>query len=147
MSQQSYLALLDALAHRSRGLDPRAFREAQSLVVAGRRIDFSFEPNPLDEAESRIVLRCEIARLSEPASEALCRLLLRANNLWAGTRGATLGLRGDQVVIASEYARLASLNPERLAKIMAGLIEQVNAWATELDDQPFNRHIPLQHLA
>ncbi len=147
MSQQSYLALLDALARRSRGLDPRAFQEAQNLVVAGRRIDFSFEPNPLDETESRIVLRCEVAHLSEPASETLCRLLLRANNLWAGTRGATLGLRGDRVVIASEAARLASLDPERLASILAGLIEQANAWAAELDVPASDRHLPLQHLA
>lgn len=147
MSQKPYLALLDALARRSRGLDPEAFQEAQSLVVGGRRIDFSCEANPLDETESRIVLRCEVAHLPEPASESLCRLLLRANNLWAGTRGATLGLRGDRIVIVSEAARLASLNPERLARILTGLHDQANAWAAELDTAASDQHIPMQLLA
>ena len=146
MPHKPYFALLDALARRLRGIDPAAFSQAQSLVIGGRRIDFSLEPDPHDEAESRLVLRSEVVNLSEPASEALCHQLLRANNLWAGTCGATLGLRGDNVVIASETARLGSLNPERLARLLSSLRDQAQAWAVELTTTPV-KHAPLHQRA
>lgn len=146
MSQKPYFALLDVLARRLRGIDPTAFGQAQSLVVAGRRVDFSLEPDPHDELENRLVLRCEVTHLPEPASEFICRLLLRANNLWAGTRGATLGLRGDRVVIASETARLGSLDPDRLARLLASLLDQTEAWAAELTGTP-EHNAPLEQRA
>ncbi|KKB64222.1 hypothetical protein WM40_06925 [Robbsia andropogonis] len=132
MVHTPYLALLEALAHHLPGIDPSSLVQAQSLTIDGRRIDFALEADPQNDTENRMVVRCEVVRLPAPASEAVCRLLLHANNLWAGTRGATLGLRGDRIVIASETARLASLDPDRVVAMLAGLREQAQAWAAEL---------------
>lgn len=127
-----YFALLESLAQRLRGVEPAVLRQAQCLQIDGHRIDFSLERDRHDRAEDRIVLRCDVTHLSGAASEAVCRLLLRANNLWAGTRGATLALRGDDVVILSESARIGSLGAEQLATLVSGLFRQAERWAVEL---------------
>ena len=127
-----YFRLLEALAHGLRGVDPAAFMRAQSLEVRGRRVDLFLERAHHDRAEDRIVLRCEVMRLPAPASEALCRMLLRANHLWAGTRGTTLGLRGDDVVMLGVAARIRSLDTARLATVMTGLLRQAERWAGEI---------------
>lgn len=132
MPREPYLVLLVALTQHLRGLDPDAFVLAQSLVIAGRRMDFSLARDSHDAAEDRLIVRCDVLRLPVAASEAVCRLLLRADNLWAGTRGATLGLRGDDVVMLSESARIASLDGAGLAALVAGLRRQVETWAGRL---------------
>ncbi len=132
MSQTPYFALLTALARRLGGIDPTAFNASQSLIVAGRRIDFTLEPDPYDDNENRLVLRCEVAKLPSPASEDVCRLMLRANNLWAGTLGATLGLRGDRCVLMSETARLNSLDADSLVNLISNLRDQAELWSREV---------------
>lgn len=129
MLDDPYSGLLAALARSLRGLDPTAFPDIQSLVVNGRRVDLFLEPDQLDRAEDQIVLRCDVLQLQAGASEAVCRLLLRANNLFAGTRGATLGLRGEDVVLVSTSARIRSMDAARLATAITGLLRQAERWA------------------
>lgn len=132
MPEEPYSVLLESLARRLRGVDPAALGHVQSLQIDGRCIDFSLQRDRYDRAEDRVVLRCDVAQLSGGGSESLCRTLLRANNLWAGTRGATLGLRGEDVVMLSESARIGSLSVERLAALVTGLRRQAEHWAGEL---------------
>ncbi|MDQ8031326.1 MAG: type III secretion system chaperone [Bordetella sp.] len=132
MPDEAYLALLDALARRLR-VDPAGLRQAQTLSIGGRRIDFSVARDADDAAEDRIVVRCGVTRLPAPAREDVCRLLLQANNLWAGTAGASLGLLGERDVIASEAVRLASVDADRLAALVTGLCAQAQAWEAELE--------------
>lgn len=133
MPHEPYLILLDALAQYLRGVDSAAFVQAQCLVIDGKRLDFYLKRDSFDAAEDRLIVRCEVMRLPGAASEEVCRLLLRADNLWAGTRGATLGLLGDDVVLLSESARIASLDGPGLVALVAGLRRQVEAWVDELD--------------
>lgn len=136
MPHEAYVGLLKALAQQLRGVDPVAFVEAQNLAVSGRRIEFSLERDAHDAAEDRLIVRCDVLRLPAPASESISRKLLRANNLWAGTRGATLGLRGDDEVILSVPARIGSFDGVRLAVMVAGLLGQADVWALELGRNP-----------
>lgn len=138
MLDDPYFALLEALAHGLRGVDPAEFVRAQSLEVRGRRIDLFLERDHQDRAEDRIVLRCDVSQLPADAPAALCRPLLRANNLMAGTRGATLGLRGDDVVMLSASARLGSLDAARLATLISGLLRQAERWAMEIARPEFS---------
>lgn len=133
MPHEPYLILLDALAQHLRGVDSAAFVQAQCLVIDGKRLDFFLERDSCDAAEDRLIVRCEVMRLPGAASEEVCRLLLQADNLWAGTRGATLGLRGDDVVILSESARIASLEGAGLVALVQGLRRQAEIWAVKLD--------------
>jgi hypothetical protein len=133
MPHEPYLILLDALAQHLRGVDSAAFVQAQCLVIDGKRLDFLLERDSFDAAEDRLIVRCEVRRLPEAASEAVCRLLLQADNLWAGTRGATLGLLGDDVVLLSESARIASFDGPGLAALVAGVHRQAAAWGGKLD--------------
>lgn len=129
---EPYFRLLEALAQGVRGMDPAAFRRAQTLEVRGRRVDFFLERDLHDRAEDRIVLRCDVTHLPASASEPLCRLLLHANNLWSGTRGATLGLRGEEAVMLSVAARVGSLDAARLATAITGLLRQAERWTEEI---------------
>ncbi len=141
MPHEPYLILLDALAQHLRGVDSAAFAQAQCLVIDGKRLDFFLERDACDAAEDRLIVRCEVMRLPGAASEEVCRLLLQADNLWAGTRGATLGLHGDDVVIFSESARIASLEGEGLVTLVQGLRRQAEIWAAELDRETRQRPV------
>lgn len=132
MLDDPYFGLLEALARMLRGLDPAAFPDVQSLEIGGRRVHLFLEPDQHDRAEDRIVLRCEVVQLPAAASEAMCRLLLRANNLLTGTRGATLGLLGHDVVLLSVSARILSLDAARLATLITGLLRQAERWAARI---------------
>lgn len=133
MPHEPYLILLDALAQHLHGVDSAAFVQVQCLVIDGKRLDFFLERDSYDAAEDRLIVRCDVMRLPGAASEEVCRRLLQADNLWAGTRGATLGLRGDDVVILSESARIASLDGAGLVALVQGLPRQAETWAAELD--------------
>ena len=105
MSQDRYLALLRA--HARRRPDHADAAQAQAVVIDGRRISLWFEPGP--EAapdDGQLLCRIDVARFPDGPSNAVCRLLLQANNLWAGTHGATLGLRGQDTVMLSAARRI-----------------------------------------
>ncbi|MET1115323.1 MAG: type III secretion system chaperone [Comamonas sp.] len=137
MLDDPYLALLDALARGLRGVEPALLVQAQCLQLDGRRVDFSLERDAHDGADDRIVLRCDVLRLPAPASEEVCRRLLRANNLWVGTHGATLALRGDDVVMLGVSARIASIDGAGFSRLLNGLHREAGRWAQRLaDPQP-----------
>lgn len=142
MLDDPYFALLEALAQGLRGVDPARFVRDQSVEVRGRRVDLFLERDHHDRAEDRIVLRCDVSQLAAEAPEALCRPLLRANNLMAGTGGATLGLRGDNVVVLSASARVRSLDAARLAMLMTGLLRQAERWSAEIARPEFLVPVP-----
>lgn len=137
---QPYLSLLKSLADHLPGVDADDLLTVQCLRLGPSRIDFSFEPALLGESDARIVLRCNVAQLAEPASEQLCRSLLRANNLWAGTEGATLGLRGDRTIILSEAAYVLSTSPAQLSTRVKRLAYQASVWAEEFDRTQHSEH-------
>lgn len=132
MPEDPYLILLDALAHRLPGVEPARLVQAQCLQMNGRRIDFFVQRDASDQREDRIVLRCDVVQLPAPASEEVCRQLLCANNLWAGTHGATLALRGDDTVMLGISARIASLDGAGLAQMLNRLYREAGRWVEKL---------------
>lgn len=135
MSQDHYLALLNAYARR-RPADQAAARLAQTqeVVINGRAISLWFEPaGPGAAAEDgRLLCRTDVARFPAGPSNAVCRLLLQANNLWAGTHGATLGLRGRDTVMLSAARRIGSLTAATLDALLASLYVDAQTWAAQL---------------
>lgn len=132
MLDDPYLALLEALAHHLHGVEPALLVQAQCLQLNGRRVDFFVERDGSDSAEDRIVLRCDVLQLPATASEEICRQLLHANNLWGGTHGATLALRGADVVMLGISQRIASLDGAGLAHLLNGLHHEAGRWAEKL---------------
>ncbi|MCD2514219.1 type III secretion system chaperone [Comamonas endophytica] len=132
MPEDPYLILLDALARRLPGVEPARLVQAQCLQMNNRRIDFFVQRDASDRGEDRIVLRCDVVQLPAPASEEVCRQLLHANNLWAGTHGATLALRGDDTVMLGISARIASLDGAGLAHMLNSLYREAGRWVEKL---------------
>jgi len=132
MSQDRYLALLRA--HARRHPDHADVVQAQAVVLDGRRISLWFEPAgpDADPDDGQLLCRTDVARFPGGPSNAVCRLLLQANNLWAGTHGATLGLRGQDTVMLSAARRIGSLTPATLDALLASLQVDALTWAAQL---------------
>lgn len=87
-----YEALLHGLAAQA-GLDARALLASEELVIDGVVI-------VLSPAGSDLQCICEVGRLPAAPAPAVLQMLLQANTLGRPTRGATLGLSGDSVLLA-----------------------------------------------
>ncbi|EGP46431.1 type III secretion system chaperone [Achromobacter insuavis] len=132
MSQDRYLALLDAYARRRPAHADVA--RTQAVVIGGRAISLWFEPAGPDRPadDGRLLCRADVARFPAGVPLSVCRLLLRADNLWAGTHGATLGLRGHDTVMLSAARRIGSLTAATLDALLASLCVDAQTWAAQL---------------
>lgn len=127
MSSDAYLALLRDFETRFIQNGP-SVAQTQEAKVGGFTVRFWFS-TPEGEGEGGNVLcRVDVLRLAEAPSSDLCRLLLEANNLWAGTHGGTIGLRGENVVMLSASRPVASLSTERLAAMVNAMCRDARAW-------------------
>ncbi|WP_343821514.1 type III secretion system chaperone [Castellaniella daejeonensis] len=86
------------------------------------------------EGEDWIIACVDAGTVPATHTAAIHRLLLQANNLWAGTRGNTLGLYGDNddTVVLSRSLRAAEATPPALEKILRHLIDDARQWRTWL---------------
>ncbi|MGE8657680.1 MAG: type III secretion system chaperone [Achromobacter sp.] len=132
MSQDRYLALLNAYA-RHRPAHAEVAR-TQQVVIDGRAVGLWCVPAAADAdpGDGLLVCRTDVARFAQGLPGAVCRLLLQANNLWAGTHGATLGLRGHDTVMLSAARRIGSLTPASLDALLAGLLVDAQTWTAQL---------------
>lgn len=132
MSQDRYLALLDAYARRRPAHADVA--RTQVVVIGGRAISLWFRPARPNRHpdDGRLLCRADVARFPGGVPAAVCRLLLRADNLWAGTHGATLGLRGDDIVMLSAARRIGSLTAATLDAMLTSFYVDAQTWAVHL---------------
>jgi len=132
MSHDQYFSLLrDFDAH----YPPRAragLAESQEIVVAGRAARVWHQADADIPDEGMLLCNIDVLRLPTPPDDDLCRTLLQANNLWAGTRGTTLGLRGEDMVMLSATRRVASLTPRLLAALLHVLGRDAQAWQAHI---------------
>lgn len=129
MSQDRYLALLNAYARRRPAHADVA--RTQQIVIDGHAI--SLWCAPADSADDALlVCRADVARFPAGLPNSVCRLLLQANNLWAGTHGATLGLRGHDTVMLSAARRVGSLTAATLDALLVELHVDARTWAAQL---------------
>jgi hypothetical protein len=133
MSHDQYFSLLrDFDAQYPTGRARASLAETQEIVVAGRTARVWYQPDADNPDEGTLLCNIDVLRLSTPPNADFCRTLLEANNLWAGTRGTTLGLRGDDVVMLSAARRVASLTPHTLAALLHALGRDAQAWQAHL---------------
>lgn len=132
MRQDRYLALLNAYARRRPAHADVA--RTQEVVIDGRAISLWCAPAEAgaDAEDALLVCRTDVARFPAGLPAAVCRLLLQANNLWAGTHGATLGLRGHDTVMLSAARRVGSLSAATLDTLLVELHIDACTWAAQL---------------
>lgn len=132
MSMQQYSRLLSHLRQVvDDGVDETE-PQSLSLIINGRRVVLTVMPDP-ENQESDVMCRVEAARLQDGERQDAYRRLLEANLLWRGTRGATLGLLGQDRVVLSVTWRLGSLDPVSLGRMLEGLVKDAVAWAAKLE--------------
>ncbi len=92
------------------------------------------------EGEDWIVACIDVGPVPAEHATGIHRLLLKANNLWSGTRGNTLGLYGDDdTVVLSQSMRAAEASPHKLEKVLDDLVADARDWRTwlqRLADEP-----------
>jgi hypothetical protein len=101
MSHGQYFSLLRDFDARYPSSARAGLAKTQEIVVAGRTARVWHQADADLPDEGMLLCNIDVLHLSAPPDLELCRALLQANNLWAGTRGTTIGLRGNDVVMLS----------------------------------------------
>lgn len=116
----------------------------QEIVCGGRAVSVRFMPDKADLEEGKVICRTDIARVKQWPADALCRLLMQANNLWAGTSGSTLGLRDDDILMLSISRRLGSISVTTLDNMIRVLCSDAENWSGRLAAAPRKEPEPAQ---
>ncbi len=129
MYTDSFSALLTAYEQRLRP-DASAYELARTreLKLNDRLVSFEFVPDGNSPDDGMVICRSDVLQFTEPVSEIHCRLLLQANNMWAGTQGSTLGLRGRDVLVVSGGRRIGSLDADSLEALVNTLCKDAQVW-------------------
>lgn len=139
MSKASYLALLTAYeSNLGAGASGLGLVQTEELVVDGRVVTLSFTPDDYSPENGVVICRADVARITKWPADELCRLLLQANNLWAGTAGSTLGLRGDDILMMSLARRIGSLDVATFQAMLNTLCSDADNWAARLTGKSQN---------
>lgn len=149
MSRDLYSELLTAYEQQVRpGASTFDLPRTEELVVNGRVVSFSFVPNEGSPEDGMVIGCTDVARFTQSPSQDLCRLLLQANNLWAGTAGSTMGLRGNDTLMMSTARRIGSLDAATLDAMLNTLCADAEGWAGRLTAQPKSEPSPpdFQHV-
>ena len=133
MSRSGYLALLNAYEQHV-GVDRSApgLAQTEELIIDGRVVSLSLTPDDLFPENGMVICRVDVARITKWPADELFRLLMQANNLWAGTTGSTLGLRGDDILMMSLARRVGSLDVTTFQSMVNTLINDADNWAARL---------------
>lgn len=115
------------------GVDPEVFGKTQEIVVDGIAVGLDFEGTD-DFAD--VLYFCNVGAPSDARQAEVYKVLLQANNLWAGTGGATIGVQQDtgNVVIAGRMD-LEGLSPEGLAALVDAFVDTASFWKKFIADE------------
>ena len=137
MSNSLYLNLLAAYEQHARpGVVSIDLPHTEELIIHGRAVSLSFKLHENSPEDGMVICRTDLARFNESPAEGLCRLLLQANNLWAGTGGSTLGMRGEDVLIMSQARRIGSLDITMFDALLGALCADADSWTARLTAKP-----------
>ncbi|MET4580086.1 type III secretion system chaperone [Ottowia thiooxydans] len=137
MSNRQYFDLLTDYEQQARpGVVSMDLASTEELIVNGRAVSLSFVPHETSPEDGMVICRTDLAKFSQDPGADICRLLLQANNLWAGTAGSTLGMRGNDMLIMSASRRIGSLNPDTLDVFLGVLCADADNWSARLSAKP-----------
>ncbi len=149
MSKESYLKLLVAHGqHVPSGASVSDFFGEEKLVFNGHNVSLKFRANEMFPEDGMVYCRTDVVSFNHRPEDDVLRLLLQANNLWAGTAGATLGLNGSGTVMMTVARRIGSLNVVTLDAVLNMLCADAERWARRLTAKPKSEpsQPDLQHM-
>lgn len=125
-----YTELLTGLGRLLGLSDAARLAETQEIVIGDFTVGFNYEPFDADDPSVGDVAFFSV--LGRPLANLqgdIHRLMLEGNNIWAGTRGATLGVQrdGGAVVLAMRLP-VETTTPERLVKTLGSFIQAATFW-------------------
>ncbi len=132
MSLKTYIDLIEAFAAEV-GLDAQALANTQEVVIDGLPIGLSYEGN---EEFGDILYFVEVGAPAEHRQAEVHQTLLKANYLWAGTGGATLGVHPDtgQVILAGR-CEVEGVTASGLALLLDALTDTARFWKGYVADE------------
>ena len=129
---ETYEELIKSLA-RHVGVDADALAKTQEIVVDSLAIGMVFEG---DDDFGDVVYFSDLGAPAGPRVPEVYKVLLQANNLWAGTGGATLGLQQDtgNIILAGRMD-LDGLSAEGLAQLLDAFADTALFWKKFVADE------------
>lgn len=122
---EAYEKLLRGLADHL-GLDGDLLARTQELVIDDLSVGLAYEGL---EGFGDVLYFVNLGATQPGCSPEVYRTLLQANNMWAGTGGATLGLQSDTGnVILAGRVDLSTITPEGLAAMLDGFSDTGQFW-------------------
>ncbi len=106
-------------------LPAEALLATGEIVFGGTLVSLVYEG---DETTGEILLLGEIGVPSAANEAIICKALLQANNLWAGTGGATLAMDAEGMAIACAKLPLLGLDASLLSDGISDFAETVDYW-------------------
>ncbi|MBH1965481.1 MAG: CesT family type III secretion system chaperone [Comamonadaceae bacterium] len=147
MSKSQYTDLLCAYEQKARpGVVSADLARTEELIVHGRSVSLSFSPEENYPEDGKVICSTDIAKFNQEPAADLCRLLLQANNLWAGTAGSTVGLRGNDMLLMSASRRIGSLDADNLDAFLSALCADADSWAARLTAKPPKENPPPEYM-
>ncbi len=129
---QAYTDLIKSFANHV-GLDAEALAKTEEIVIDGLKVGLQYEG---DEDMGDIVY---FANLGAPADHRIAEVyktLLHANNLWAGTGGATLGLQPETgSIILAGRIDFNGVSAASLAMLLDAYADTALHWKKYIADQ------------
>ncbi|MBC7601076.1 MAG: CesT family type III secretion system chaperone [Ramlibacter sp.] len=124
-SAEAYDKLLRAFAAHI-GLDGDALVKTQELVIDDLTVGLAYEGM---DGIGDILYFANLGAPSQARAPSLYLTLLHANNMWAGTGGATLGVQADtgNVILAGRID-INEVTPEGLAAMLDGFADTSQFW-------------------
>lgn len=126
------------------GLDPVALDATQELVIDNHTIGLTLDG---DENVGDLVM---FTVLGTPAPDYLVKIapvLLQANNFWAGTGGATIGLQSETgAIMLCARTPLQDLSAESLAAVLSAYADTATYWTAFVEGTFVQEDTPMASL-
>ncbi|HZY20490.1 MAG TPA: CesT family type III secretion system chaperone [Ramlibacter sp.] len=128
---ETYNRVLQSFAEQM-GIDPQAFAKTQEVVVDDVAVGLAYEG---DEQVGDLLYFTDLGAPQAHRAPDVHRTLLEANNLWAGTGGATLGLQHEtgHVVLCGRID-VAGVTGESLAMLLDAFVDNAQVWRRFVQD-------------
>lgn len=140
MSRESYDNLIIKLGEQIALEGLKADEEGYCCLAFDEKIIVHIQYNYPNDA---IMFFCQIGQLNEESQKRLRKKILRADFLWQGTAGTTIGVDNETGEVMMAYqVGMESLNMEGFQEALKGFVETAEKWMRALEALERGESVP-----
>lgn len=131
MSRESYEDLIVKLGEKIALEGLKADNEGYCCLAFDEKIVVHIQYNYPNDS---VMFFCQIGQLSEESQRRLRKKILKADLLWQGTGGTTIGVDNETgEVMMSFQESMELLDSERFQEVLRGFVETAEIWMKALE--------------